>query len=223
MLVGVALVALVLLGILLPVGLTLFLGEWLFGSLGWGLLHGTLFLLAVALVAAFGAFGSSGGSVGRGVIVALLIGVVVGILVALDLPNAAWARLGESAGLGVDPSVRPLVVGVIVLALAGALLGAVIAAGVGGSGAALGGLFGGAVLGAFLGAFSAITFGVQAGAAVGVSAGLIAWPVISGIGLARTGMDMEALKARFWPSVTIDTAKETIEWVRSQSPLGPRP
>jgi hypothetical protein len=213
----------VLLGILFPVGLALFLGEWLFGSIGWGLLHGILFLLAVALIAVYAGLGSSGASLGRDFLIAVLIAVGVGVLFALDLPNAAWARLGASAGLGIDPSVRPLIVGVIVVALAGALLGGVLAVWLGGGGAALGGLFGGAILGALLGAFSAITFGVQAGAAVGVTAGLIAWPAISGIGMARAGIDMDKLKARFWPSVTIDTAKETIEWVRAQSPLGPKP
>ena len=41
----VALLALVVLALLLiAIGTFLFLGEWLFGSMAWGILHGTLFL-----------------------------------------------------------------------------------------------------------------------------------------------------------------------------------
>ena len=29
----------------------MFLGEWLFGSIGWGVLHGSLFFVALALTA----------------------------------------------------------------------------------------------------------------------------------------------------------------------------
>ena len=44
---AVAFGALLLLGFLLPIGIFLFVGDWLFGSIGWGVLHGTLFLVAV--------------------------------------------------------------------------------------------------------------------------------------------------------------------------------
>jgi hypothetical protein len=40
--------------------------------------------------------------------------------------------------------------------------------------------------------------------------------------MVRQGFDGEALKARFWPTQTIETTKETIEWLREQRPLGPR-
>jgi len=55
-----------------------------------------------------------------------------------------------------------------------------------------------------------------------VTVGLIAWPSTMGASLARTGVDTDALKQRFWPAATIDTTKETIEWVRARTPLGPR-
>ena len=41
-----------------------------------------------------------------------------------------------------------------------------------------------------------------------------------GLAVSRSGIAGEALKARFYPSTTIDTTKETIEWVRSRTPLG---
>ena len=36
----------------------------------------------------------------------------------------------------------------------------------------------------------------------------------------RNGIDKEKLRARFVPDQTIETTKETIEWVREQMPLG---
>ena len=38
---------------------------------------------------------------------------------------------------------------------------------------------------------------------------------------AREGVDVERLQQRFIPQTSIDTAKETIEWVRERTPLGP--
>jgi hypothetical protein len=40
-------------------------------------------------------------------------------------------------------------------------------------------------------------------------------------GVQREGIDVEALRARFFPDETIATTKETIEWVRERTPLGP--
>ena len=37
-------------GLLVSVGMSLFLGEWLFGSMGWGVLHDTELSIAVAVV-----------------------------------------------------------------------------------------------------------------------------------------------------------------------------
>ena len=56
--------------VLVYVGTFLFLGEWLFGSMGWGILHGTL--LAGALITA----------------------------VVLNLPEAGWVRTVEGSPSG---------------------------------------------------------------------------------------------------------------------------
>ena len=40
--------------------------------------------------------------------------------------------------------------------------------------------------------------------------------------MARTGIDQEALKARFYPVKTIETSKETLEWLQSKMPPGTR-
>ena len=147
--------------------------------------------------------------------------IVVGLLLGLDLTNQAWTRLGESLAVPVEPGIRPLVVGAAGLAIVGGIIGLV--GGVrGGFGAAIGGLLGGAILGAIAGAISAIALGPRVGAAIGVAIGLAAWMALDGVAMMRRGFDTDALKARFWPDETIQTTKETIEWVRERTPLGPR-
>ena len=86
----------------------------------------------------------------------------------------------------------------------------------------LGNKIAGAVLGALLGAFSAITFGPQVGSALGVTIALLLWPILMGVLIARRGIDGDELKSRFWPDVTIETTKETIQWVRERTQRGPK-
>ena len=42
----------------------------------------------------------------------------------------------------------------------------------------------------------------------------------AGADVARTGIDVEALKNRFYPVQTIDTGKETLEWLQKRMPPG---
>ena len=117
-----------------------------------------------------------------------------------------------------NPGVRPLVVGLLVVGVLGLLIGllgawrakAPIAAAA----------FGGLVAGILLGAFTAITFGPQVGAGVGIAVGYIAWMALMGIDVSRTGVDIEALKDRFYPTQTIETSKETLEWLQKRMPPG---
>lgn len=214
---GAALGCLVLLGLLLPIGLILFVGEWLFGSIGWGVLHGSVGLVAVALAAVLAALRIP--RLGAAFGLAILVGVGVALLLGPSLPNQAWTAIGDATALPVDPGIRPLVVGTVVGALAGLVIGLLAGARSGATGA---GLVGGLVIGLLLGAFSAIDFGWRVGIAVGVFAGLTAWIALMAVAAVRSGVDGEALKARFWPQVTIDTTKETIEWAKARSPRAPR-
>ena len=84
------------------------------------------------------------------------------------------------------------------------------------------GLVIGVLLGAGVGAVTAIALSVQVAAAIGLSVGLLAWTVAVAFGAFRSGIDTEALKARFMPSATIDTTKESIEWIRERAPMGRR-
>jgi hypothetical protein len=38
--------------------------------------------------------------------------------------------------------------------------------------------------------------------------------------VSRTGIDVEALRRRFTPVQTIDTTKETLEWLQKRMPPG---
>lgn len=217
MLGGIALACVLFLAFFLPIGLFLFIGEAVFGSMGWGLLHGTLLLIAVAVLA--GLLAIRVPRLGVAFLGALVTGTIVAVLLGAALPNEAWRRIGEGLNLGVDPGVRPLLVGTLVLAVVGAVIG--VAAGAR-SGAAAAGLIGGLVLGAIVGAVSALTPGWQVGIAIGITVWLLTWPILMGMTTASEGIDGEALKARFWPQTTIDTTKETIEWAKARMPLGPR-
>jgi hypothetical protein len=216
---GLAFAMVFLAGLLLPIGLLLFLGEWIFGSIGWGVLLGSLLLIDVAVVAGLVAVGMTGGRLGVAFLVAVLIGVVVGVVLGLDMTNRAWTAAGDSLLPGVDVGFRPLAIAVLSLALIGGVLGLI-----GGwrasAGSAVGGLFVGAFSGIVLGALTAVTLGPRVGAAFGALATLIAWPALMGLAVSRTGIDGDALKARFYPGQTIETTKETIEWVRQRTPLG---
>jgi len=215
--IGVILLAL----LLLFVGGLLFLGEWLFGSIGWGVLLGTFLLLDIAAVTILIALDASPGRVGRAFVVALILGVAVGLVLGFDLTHRGWESLGEQVLPNADAGWRPVLVAVAALATVLGILGFV--AGVrGGIGAAFGGLVAGALLGAVVGVLTGVSLPPTVGAALGVLVGLIAWPLVAGRDLARHGVDGEAIKQRFVPSQTMELTKETIEWVRARIPLAPK-
>ena len=206
---------------LLVIGVSLGLGEWLLGSMGWGVIDGVLAFLAVAMAAVLIAVGVSAARIGRAFLVAVLVGIVIAVVLGLNLLNQLYAAIGDATSLAVEPGIRPLVVGMLLGGFAG-LVGGIFAAArmpasAGGRFAALAGL---TVLGAAVGAFTSITFGPQVGAAIGITAGYIIWMALMGMDIARTGIDMEALKARFYPGQTIDTSKETLEWLQKRMPPG---
>jgi hypothetical protein len=216
-----AIACLILLAFLVPIGGLLFYGDWVFGSIGWGLLHGTELLIAVAVTAVLVALRVPG--LARDPLIALVPGVVAAIVLGLSLFNQLFRAIGDAANLAVDPAVRPLVVGVLLLGAIGAVVGLVLGARVrGGARAVVGGLVTGALLGALLGAFLSITFGWRVGIALGVAAFLAAWPALMGLRVQRQGIDPEEVKARFWPQVTIDTTKETIEWAKARASRAPK-
>jgi hypothetical protein len=206
--------------LILFIGGLLFLGEWLFGSIGWGVLLGSLLFIDLAVVALLAAVDVQGRRLARDLGVAAVLGGIVGVVLAFDLAHRTWASLGDSLLPGVDPAWRALLVAVIALAVVGAVLGLLLSARSGG--VSVGGAVGGAIVGVMAGVVSAGSVPSEVGAALGVLVALLAWPTISGIGVARRGIDGEALKAKFTPEATIAETKETIEWARARLPLAPK-
>jgi hypothetical protein len=215
--------------ILVTVGSSLFIGEWLFGSIGWGIVHVTELTLTGALVCVLVAVDVPKERLLARLVPAILVGVVVAVVAGLSLPNRLWEALGATIVPSLEPVNRPLIVGLGVGAGLGLVLG--IVAGVrssarGSLGATVAGALGwgvGAALGgAIVGACSAITFGSRVGIALGVATALGSWAGLSGLEARRIGADPEAFMRKFYPNRTIETTKETIEWVREQTPLGPK-
>jgi hypothetical protein len=148
--VGIAIAALILVAFLVPIGTTLFLGEWLFGSMGWGVLLGTEALVLVGTAAVLGSLGS--GRLARSLVLGFLAGTLVAILFGTNAPNQLYVAIAEQFGAGVDPGVIALVAGTGIGLVLGGLLGLLAGARRGTGGDAMAGLIGGAVLGAIFGA-----------------------------------------------------------------------
>jgi MFS family permease len=223
---GVALALTLFAFTLIAVGLPLFLGDWLFGSMGWGIVHGVLFAAAAAVTAIAGALGARGRTVLLPVLGGIAVTVAITALIGTDVAHRGAAEL-VSRG---EPAIRIDIPAGWDTLLAGALGGAVIGAvlllvaglvvrrsGRGALGLFFDGLIVGALLGAVLGVAS---YGWQLAAAIGVTVGLLTW--IAGAATGLTGLDLTARFERLRPTTTIDTAKETLEWVRARIKLATR-
>ena len=73
--VGIAIAVIGLAVTLLVVGSSLFFAEWLLGSIGWGVLHGVLLFISIALGCALAAVGVTGTRIGWSVLVGIAIGI----------------------------------------------------------------------------------------------------------------------------------------------------
>jgi hypothetical protein len=220
---GIAFGLLLFAGLLMPIGLALFAGEWLFGSIGWGVLLGTELTIGGAIVLVFaGLYVPTPRILGR-LLIALLVGIILAVLLALDVPHHAFTSVGNSVVPSIDPGPRPLIVGLAIGALVGAILGILAGlAGRLGAGGTVGAAIGLAILGLIVGAIVAIDYSPAVAIALGLALVLALWPTLVAIDTYRRGIDLEALKNRFYPRLTVETTKETIEWVRKQRPLGPK-
>jgi hypothetical protein len=160
--------------------------------------------------------------IGGAFLVAAILGIVVGVVFGFDLFHRAWDALGAAVLPQVGDPNRALNLAVTSLAAIGALIGLVLGWRAGGAKGGIAGLIGFAIVGAILGWVSGSQVPGGVGAALGVLIALIAWPVLAGRDVMRTGIDGEALKKKFTPEATIELTKETIEWVRARTPLVPK-
>jgi hypothetical protein len=210
---GCALAIALFTGTLLYVGGFLFEGEWLFGSIGWGLAHGVLFGVALIAMLALAIIGASRGAALGSLLVATLItdGIawLCGSNIAYDAANNAAAQLP----FPLNGTVAVALVGGAVI---GALLFALMLARVAGRVGFIGGLVLGLLVGAIVGwiiAAAPWTWPPAVGFAITI--GLIAWPILDVV-LALPGLDPGARFAKLYPSQSIEAAKETRAWLEEQ-------
>jgi hypothetical protein len=204
-------VALVLFaGVLVSVGGIMFLGELIFGSIGWGVLDGTFLLIGVAAILVLGVIDLGPARAAVAFLVALGVGIVMFAVLVVDWDAITKSNPGLPAGI-----VMSLLAGAVVIGLLGLVLGSSF-----GRTAATAGLVAGVVFGLAIGGLGALGPGPRVAAALGVATLLLFWPICAAVMVFRNGFDTDRLRARFVPDQTIATTKETIEWVREQMPLG---
>ena len=221
--------SLVLVVILLVLGTSMFLGEWLFGSIGWGVLHGSLFFVGLALTAVMVALAFSPTRLFLWYLLAFVIGILASLIFGFDILNQAYGAIGNALLPGVDAANRPLVTGMLLVGLIALVIGLVLFFRMGGGGTIRESPGKGIVLlvltvlvsflyGAVIGAFTSITFAWRPAFGLGLSIAYLLWIVFLIGDLFRIGIDDEALKERFYPARTIDTTKETFEWLQKRMP-----
>ncbi|MEP7361532.1 MAG: hypothetical protein ABI744_08130 [Chloroflexota bacterium] len=210
---GCALALLLMTGTLLYVGGFLFEGEWLFGSIGWGLAHGVLFGIALALILGLAIIGASR----RAALGSLFLAALITIGIAwLCGSNVGYNAANNAAAQLAFPLNGTVAVALVGGAVVGAVLFALMLARVAGRFGFIGGLFLGVLIGAVLGwliAAAPWTWPPAVGFAITV--GLIAWPILDVV-IALPGLDPGARFAKLYPSESIEAAKETRAWLEEQ-------
>jgi len=205
---------------LLAIGGVLFLGEWLFGSIGWGILHGLLLSIGGIVAMALLILDVPRILVTRSLLWALASGASVSVGLGLNLAREAATRGADfviaNVVANLDPAWAPAVVAGVAVGVVLGIVGAVVGARGGGRGAA-GGLVLGLVVGTLVGAFlGGVTFEARVGVALGVTVGAVAWSALMGVGAARSGIDPAARFGKLWPRETYETALGTKAWLEQE-------
>lgn len=210
---GIALAIALMTSTLLYVGGFLFMGEWLFGSIGWGLAHGVLLGLALIVVLVMAILGARRRAAVGSLFVALL--VVIG-LALLCGSNVGYNAAGDLAAQLAFPFNGAAAIALITGAIVGAILFALLLARVGGRGGFVAGLFLGALVGLPIGwliAGAPWTWPPAVGFALTI--GLILWPILDAV-MAWPGLDPGARFAQLYPRQSIEAAQETRAWLEEQ-------
>ncbi len=208
---GIAIAMVLFIAVLAPVGIVLFLGEWWFGSMGWGILHGVLTSAAIAATAIVLFLDPDPSPVVRALVLGVLVGIVAGVLAVVNITDAFWVAVTDAMNLDLADDWRLPVTAAAVSAIAGAILGALVGAWRGGAGSVVGGLVAGTLVLVVVGVLTAlVTFSFGPGVGFGIAVGLAAWIGFMLYDLGRRGVDEDSFRARFYPEQTIETAKETM-------------
>lgn len=210
---GAALGVALLVANMLYIGGFLFAGEWLFGSMGWGLAHGLLFGigLIVALLLLF--LGAEGMSIALSFVGTLVVMLVVGLLTG---SNMGYSLADQTAANLASPLNSPGVVALIAGAILGAVLFALMLARVAGRGGFIGGLFLGLVIGALVGwLIAGAPWTLPPAAGFAITIGLMSWPILAFV-FAWPGIDLEERFGSLAPRQSMEAVNETRAWLEEQ-------
>jgi hypothetical protein len=211
----------ILVAILLYVGSFLFFGDWLFGSMGWGIIHGTLIGVGVIAGVAVNLAGGSVRSYGWGLFWGVVIAVVLSLVLSLNLSNdaAEWGAGQIEDQLRLDEHWAPTLVGLVV----GAVVTALIALFVGWRqhwpfGSPLAVTLTGLMAGGFVGALLASTRYDNPDGVVGLAImlGLLTWISVGLILANRRGFDPESRYASLVPRESIAAFERSRDLLRAQ-------
>ncbi len=198
---------------MLYVGGLLFLGEWLFGSIGWGFAHGVLLGLAIIVNVGLVIAGAKGTRLVAAFVVALVVMFVVSLLcgsnVAYDAANSLSGNFAQPIG---TPGVVALVAGIVF----GAVLFTLLLSVVSGRNGAIGGFFLGAILGALLGwLIAGAPWTWQPAFGFAITIALLAW-IILAVVFAVPGLDPAAKFSKMYPQKSVESFDETRAWLEEQ-------
>ncbi len=211
---GIALVFALLVGNMLYIGGFLFAGEWLFGSLGWGLAQGLLLGLAIIVIAVLVILGVGRRTYVVAFLLAALLALILCLLIGL---NVAYNTADWWAGNQFAP---PLSNVGLVAAIAGGIVGGLILlillAFVGGLFGALAGLVVGAIAGVLLGwLMGGAPWTWPPAVGFSITFGLALWPILCVV-LGWRQIDLEKRFGGLYPRQSIEAANETRAWLEEQ-------
>jgi hypothetical protein len=212
----VALTIAILTLILVYVGSFLFFGEWLFGSMAWGIIHGTLLSAAGITAIALNLAGGWMGAYGRGFAIGFAVTVVLSLFFASNLlrESAVAVANGVEDSVPLHAPLLPTLVGLVVGAGIGALLGffagrnTEFRARLALAGSAIGAIFGSILASA--------VFDNPGAVAISLTIGLLAW-VLAAVALAANrGFDPETRYANLVPRQSMAAFEGTREFATEQ-------
>lgn len=210
---GIVLVFALLVANMLYIGGFLFVGEWLFGSMGWGLAQGVLLGLAIIVVALLVILGVRKRTYGISLLLAALLAIVLALLIGL---NVTYDTANYWAGQFAAPFDNVGLVAAIAGGVIGGLILLILLLFVGGVFGAVAGLLVGAIIGVPIG-------WLMGGApwtwppAVGFSltVGLVLWPILC-VAIGWRQIDLEKRFGGLYPRQSIEAAQETRAWLEEQ-------
>jgi hypothetical protein len=215
---GLALLAAVALGLallaanMLYIGGFLFVGEWLFGSMGWGLAHGLLLAVTLIVAIVLLMLGATVRPIVGSLVLAALLAVGMTVLLASNVVHDTAAYFG--AQLAAPFNTGEALAAIVVAVVLGLLLALVLAR-VAGVVGLVGGLIGGAILGAIMGWVVGSTWTLPPAVGFAITIGFMAWAGLA-VAFSFPGLDPGARFARLQPRQTIETVNETREWLAKE-------